>query len=389
MTRQNEKKLFLLKELAGTNKEIDLFEEIFYQFPDIIHSVDEQGCIVAFNAKACELLGYSADELLGMSVFDVYAPEVREDLKKGFNELKRKGQKEGVQSKVITKSREIIDVEVRSLSLYDSQGSFVKTLSILRDMRELNYLRSSLIQQSKLAAIGELAAGIMHDIRNPLSIIVTYNELIEMALGMRDFARIKKASEKIGKAAQRIERLSNHLREFVRAEADEPQEFKISELVEESLLMVETRIMQSGVNLQNTLQDCEYTVVGRLNRLEQVIINLISNACDACADRLGEKIVSIKAKKNQDHIAIHIKDNGSGIKKENLANIFDAFFTTKPKGKGTGLGLSICKGIIEDQGGTIDVISEFGKGAEFIVSLPFDCSVPLKKDNHGKKSVLA
>lgn len=376
-----DKRLFLLKQLAGQNQEIDLFEEIFYQFPDIIQSVDDDGKIVSFNAKAMELLGYTADELMGMSVFDLYAPEVREDLRRGFTELKLKGQKEGVQSKVITKNKQIIDVEVRSLSLYDSEGKFVKTLSILRDMRELNALRSSLMQQSKLAAIGELASGIMHDIRNPLSIIMTYNEMIEDSLSEPNLSSIKNASQKIEKASSRIERLTKHLREFVRLEADEPASFTIKELIDECLLMVESRIAASGVKLiNNEVHLITKKIIGRPNRLEQVFINLIGNACDACLKKNGPKEVYILAKEIDGAVEISIKDTGSGIKQEDLPSIFDAFFTTKPKGQGTGLGLSISKGIIHDQGGSINVSSVYGEGACFTVQLPFDCHVPLNRE---------
>ena len=381
--KTEDRKLFFLKELSGGDSNIDLFEEIFYQFPDMIHSVDEEGNIIAFNAKVAETLGYESEELLGKSIFDIYAPELRDALRKGFKELKLLGQKDSIASKIITKSGELIDVEVRSLSLYDQQGNFVKTLSILRDMRELNTLRSSLIQQNKLAAIGELSSGIMHDIRNPLSIILSYSELLESELSQGNIADVQKANSRIAAAASRIGKLTNHLREFVRAKADDPSEFTISQLIDECLMMVESRIYKSGVTLDNQAAKCEDVIIGRPNRLEQVMMNLISNACDACASAdTDEKVVQIRAEKVPSGIVVTVKDSGQGIKEGDIAHIFDAFFTTKPKGEGTGLGLSICKGIIDDQGGEISVTSTYGSGAEFKVLLPWDCRASTTKSTN-------
>ena len=173
MSEENTGQLKIHTEV-GELKE-NIFEQIVEHFPDIIHSVDANGTIVSTNAFASDLLGYTQEELIGKSVYDIYPPDIKKSVSKGFEELKKEGFKDRIESKLISRSGEIIDVEIRSLSLYNKNGKFIRTFSIIRDMREINFLKEQLVQQGKLAALGELAAGIMHDIRNPLTVINSYN----------------------------------------------------------------------------------------------------------------------------------------------------------------------------------------------------------------------
>lgn len=344
----------------------DLFFQILDHFPDMIQSVDEDGKIVYANIKATELLGYSNQELIGKSVFEIYAPHLRDLVKSGLKDLKSKGVK-AVKSQVATKKGEIVDVEIRSLSLYDEEGSFVKTFSVIRDIRELNYLRAQLIQSSKLASIGEFASGIVHDIKNPLIIIDSYAQMIE-----KDFenpGKIKKAGEKIKAAGERIKKLCDHMRIFVRGGVEESVAVDLSKILDNSLLMLETAIKKSSASFESKLAGKNLVIECRQNQIEQVLMNLIGNACDAVADAPIREIL-VDGEDLGDSIVLHIEDSGPGISKENIAKIFDAFFTTKPAGKGTGLGLSITNGIIREHGGSIDVTeSKFG-GAAFLVKLP-------------------
>lgn len=384
------KNLFLFSEIGGSSTETDLFHEIFFNFPDMIHSVDDNGKICAFNKKATELLGYSPQELMGKDIFEIYAPEIRDLVTKGLEELKNHGHKIVSESKLITKKGEIIDVEIRSLSLYDKAGSFVKTLSIVRDIRELKHLKAGLVQQAKLASIGELACGIMHDIRNPLSVIYSYSEMVETLIQQPDplskVEKIKTILPKIQLAANKIEKLTNNLREFSRISAQAKEKFLLKDLINESILVVESKIKKNGIDLINECAQSDLSIIGRFNRLEQVIMNLLSNAADACSEIDKEKFQKENNRRYQGEIVISsaidpvnsneftvtIKDNGPGIKPENLEQIFTAFFTTKPKNIGTGLGLSICSGIIKEEDGKISVKSELGKGASFSIQLPIN-----------------
>lgn len=360
--------------IRDMNKEMsaNIFEGIVWNFPDIIHSVDENARIVSVNQQATQLLGYEYDELIGKSVFDIYADEVLQDVKKGFKYLKKSGIIKNVESKLKSKDGTVIDVEMRSLSLYDDDGKFVKTFTIIRDIRELNQLKKQIIQQSKLAGIGELASGIMHEIRNPLSVIMSYsNYYLKKAIESSDMDLIKKSQEKIDKAAGKIQKLTDHLRGFSRQDShDEAVEtVRLSEIIEDSLLMLEKRITESQVDLVNEVESSEVLVSGRINQIEQVLINLIGNACDAVKD-YDKKRVEVSVRYENQFVLIDVRDFGPGIDERNREKIFDAFFTTKPKGVGTGLGLSICHSIIANHGGELNVSSSLGKGATFTIKLP-------------------
>ncbi|MDB2447254.1 ATP-binding protein [bacterium] len=369
MTKNTDTKDLQLSSALGSIKG-NIFEQIVEHFPDIIHSVDAKGVIVSTNAFASELLGYAEDELVGKSIYDIYPKEIGAKVKKGFEQLKKEGFKDGIESKLISKTGEIIDVEIRSLSLYDDDGKFIRTFSIIRDMRQINFLKGQLIQQSKLAAIGELAAGIMHDVRNPLTVINSYNNsFLKGAIESGDTKLMLKCQAAVQKAAERIQRLSDHMRNFSRSETEPLVEIDLDELLNDCLLMLETKIKYTGANFKNGVKGQEIKFFCHPNRLEQVIINLLSNACDAI-ESSRTKFVIIGAEEHGNNITIKIADSGPGISEENKPKIFESFFTTKPKGKGTGLGLSISQGIIYELGGAITLTSQEGEGAEFTISIP-------------------
>ena len=348
----------------------NIFENIVRHFPDIIHSVDENGRLVSVNLKAVELLEYTEEELIGKSVFEIYADEVVDNVKIGFKQLKQEGIIDRIESKLKSKSGKVIDVEMRSLSLYSEDGRFIKTFSIIRDIRALNNMKSQLIQQSKLAAIGELASGIMHDIRNPLSVITSCNDyLLDQAIKNDDKKLMEKCRQKMTRASGKIQKLTDHLRSFSRLDQEKKETIDLRALMDDCLLMVENRVKESGSTIICHNIDAKTKILGRENQLEQVIINLLSNACDAVKGQ-ENKSIDVSFVESDGYSEISVKDYGEGIKEENLEHIFDAFFTTKPKGVGTGLGLSISYAIIQDHGGELSVESSPGHGAEFRIKLP-------------------
>jgi signal transduction histidine kinase len=184
---------------------------------------------------------------------------------------------------------------------------------------------------------------------------------------------VQKCQQNIEKASTRIQRLSDHLREYTRSEKEAFAPILCSELLEDCLLMLETRAHMVGAHIHRHIQPVNLIFQARRNQLEQVLINLIANACDALKDQ-PIKTIYISAQeihhKEGSQVYISIKDTGAGIKEEDLERIFEAFYTTKPKGQGTGLGLSTAEGIIKEHQGHLEVKSECGKGTEFIVKLP-------------------
>jgi len=357
-----------LKNRDGLSREV--FEAIVEEFPDIIHSVDPDGNLVSVNKMAVKLLGYSKDELLGKSIFEIYADEVLEEVKNGFKDLKDRGFIGRVESKLKAKDGSTIDVEMRSISLYDSKGNFSQTFTIIRDIRNLNSMKQQMIQQSKLAAIGELASSIMHDIRNPLTVIESANShMLNKAIENENWDLVKRCKANIERASGKISRLSQHLRDFSRLDKEAKVLTPAKDLIENCIFMVQNRLNESSSVLKNNITDAEAFVYGRENQLEQVFINLLSNASDAVKGRKIREI-SVSLEEDDDQTLILISDTGEGIPEKNLESIFESFFTTKPKGVGTGLGLSICKAIVDDHEGRLMVNSVPEEGTTFTVKLP-------------------
>ncbi len=359
-------------------RDADIFEILLDNFPDMIHSIDQEGNIVYTNRTASILLGYSGEELLQMNVREIYADEVLKALEEGFSDLKEKGDKR-VESLLKAKDGTEIPVEIRSFSIYDDEGNFLRTFSILRDIREVKELQNSLVHAGRLAAIGELSSGVAHDINNPLTVILLSNEMMLKELE-RDHSDPISMIEKvtghatdIQRASKSIQKLADHLRTFSRGMAEKYENLDLFDVLADALFITSNKINRSGITFDNSLKKGDLIVNGMSNQLEQVFINMIGNACDAMTDS-EKRNLSIKASSTEwDNVPcwrIEFSDTGKGIPEDLHEDVFHSFFTTKEKGKGTGLGLSISRGIIRDHKGEIYLESKEGKGSSFFILLP-------------------
>lgn len=354
----------------------ELFDSVFENFPDMIHSVNDEGIICYANQKASELLGYKKSELIGKSVFEIYAKDIAPLVKQGFNQLKQTGSK-NVRSKLRSKAGEIIEVEIRSASMYNSKNEFVRTYSIIRDIRQLNTLKAQIKQSSKLASIGEFASGIVHDVKNPLSIITMNIDRLGMMLKSGKTDKIDDVLVRLRNGADKIDKLCNRTTAFVRNEVEMPIEIDIADIIEETIIMVESKIKGAGVDLINSIEREKYFLECRPNQIEQVFMNLIGNACDELKDKETRKI-NLYVKGFEDRVEIYVNDSGGGIDEDIQSLIFESFFTTKDKDKGTGLGLSVTNNIVREHGGEIKIESEVGTGSTFCVCLFKKIQVPVQ-----------
>ncbi len=357
----------------------NIFEILLDNFPDMIHSVDEQGQIVYANQTAESLLGYTREELLSMNIREVYASSVLEAVDEGFSDLKERGEKTIPESLVKAKDGTEIPVEIRSFSIYDDNNRFIRTFSILRDLREIKELQQKLVHAGRLAAIGELASGVAHDINNPLTVIGLANDmaLSELrnadALSVKTLDLVKSQMENVERASNAIKKLVDHLRDFSRSKAEDHEILDLYHTLDDALFIVTSKIKKFDIEILNEIDENHYFIKGSQNNMEQVFINLLSNACDAVADQAERKIrlsLSSCQRNNIDCWKCDVSDTGTGIPDDIIADIFQSFVTTKEKGKGTGLGLSIARGIVQDHKGDIEVTSRNANGATFSVYIP-------------------
>jgi len=233
------------------------------------------------------------------------------------------------------------------------------------------------IQKSKLESLGRLAAGIAHEINQPLGMI---NIGIQNLFNKLSSGRVSKeyAAEKAKHFTQnidRIRRIIDHIRLFSRDQQSAiPEPTDTREVISNALSMLQAQCAEHNIKVITDLTDLPMRVFGNRYRLEQVLLNLISNAKDTVEEKYDSfddtKRITIRNYQSEQKICIEVEDNGSGISSEHLDRIFEPFFTTKSEGMGTGLGLSICYGIIHDMGGSITCRSEIGKGTVMSIALP-------------------
>jgi two-component system NtrC family sensor kinase len=240
--------------------------------------------------------------------------------------------------------------------------------------REKEIMNRQVIETGKLASVGELAAGIAHEINNPVAIMVEeagwLQDLMEDRAyktdsELKEFAR---ALEQIRTQGKRCKEITHKLLSFARKTDSRIEDFEIGHLIEEVVSLSAQRAKYSNVEIVSHLESRLPAISASQSELQQVFLNLINNALDAM-DKTGGTL-TISARQEDGQILISVSDNGPGIPKAILARIFDPFFTTKPVGSGTGLGLSICYGIIHKMGGTISVRSAVDAGTTFEIHIP-------------------
>ena len=361
-----------------------LLNALLNNFPDMIHSLDKEGNIVYVNRTATQLLGYTAEELYGMNIRQLYPPEILEAVEKGFREVKQTGEKR-VESLFMTKDGTRIPVEIRTIALRDGQRSFTQTFSISRDLRKLKELQENLIHAGRLAAIGELAAGVVHDLNNPLMAVMLAGTMLKKLAEKTDLPPEdlrKKTShygDKITGCASTMEHLTTRLRDFARGVKDQHVPVDLFDPVHDALVILDHRLTSNRIQVHCAFAKDKHWILGDRNQIEQVFLNLFSNACDAMAQRdVRELTVGITphAAGDAGQWCCTVRDTGEGIPEAEQDKVFKAFHTTKPRGKGTGLGLSISRSIIKEHNGEIVLASEPGKGTTFSLFLPALASPP-------------
>ena len=245
------------------------------------------------------------------------------------------------------------------------------TAEIQRREKELRDKQEQLVQAGKLATLGELTTGVAHELNNPLNNIGLFVgnaiDLIEHGLTDEEqiIRQLRHATQQVGKATEII----THLRTFGRAAPVSREPIALRQVIERALALMREQLRLRGIDVVVELGSREPVVLGNPIQLEQVFINLLTNARDAVANS-PRKAIRISASVDAEVVELVFADTGHGIPTGLERRIFDPFFTTKDVGKGTGLGLSITYGIIKEHGGTISVVSPPGAGATFVIRLP-------------------
>jgi two-component system NtrC family sensor kinase len=246
---------------------------------------------------------------------------------------------------------------------------YAETVERNKELADINArlqsTQAQLIQSEKLASVGQLTAGIVHDVKNPLAVIKGLAEELNEEIGIDPSTRAQLAT--IRDSASRASTIVSDLLKFARQSTPEMQRRDLRETVQSSLRLTEYLTRKGKVEVTVDLPDQPVMIAYDAQQIEQVLINMITNAVQAMQNGGTLRISLGRA---EGAVALAIQDTGSGIPKQNLSRIFDPFFTTKPEGEGTGLGLSVSYGIVARHGGNIEVESELGWGTTFTILLP-------------------
>ncbi len=245
--------------------------------------------------------------------------------------------------------------------------------------REKQMMNEQIVETGKLASVGELAAGIAHEINNPVAIMVEEAGWIEDLLEEEEFHEGKnleefhRSLEQIRTQGLRCKEITHKLLSFARKTESRIKDVQLNRILEELVSLSQQRAKYSKVTVETSLQPDLPLVRASETEMQQVFLNLINNAIDAMEKEGGT--LFIRSRRRNGSVVVDVVDTGPGIPQSNLGRIFDPFYTTKTVGKGTGLGLSICYGIVKKMGGDIQVESRVGSGTEFHISLPLPESV--------------
>jgi two-component system NtrC family sensor kinase len=346
---------------------------------DGIIAAEMKGNIIIFNQAAEDLLGYRAAEVMGKAnIVDLYPPGGAKEIMRKLRseEFGGAGKLTPQQFTLVSKFGEHIPIQLSASVVYDEQGGELASVGFFTDLRprikmekELEETHLQLVNSEKMASLGKLAAGIAHEINNPLGGILIYSSLMMEELDEGDSR--KQDLDKIVQEAARCKDIVKSLLEFSRQTEPKIEPVDINKAVTDGLFFLENQALFHNIEIFKNLDPLLPSVRGNASQLKQVFMNIIVNAAEAMP---GGGILTITTAPSEDQKAVWIDfaDTGEGISRENISRIFDPFFTTKELGKGTGLGLSTSYGIIDGHGGRIDVKSQMGKGTSFRIELPVE-----------------
>jgi PAS domain S-box-containing protein len=399
------------------------FQATFEQAAVGIAHVGTDGRWLRVNTRLCDIVGYTHQELMELSFQDITHPEdLAADLKQVQQVLAGELSTYSMEKRYFRKSGELVWVNLTVSLAHKPDGSPDYFISVIEDITrrhraeverdallarehearteaealvrrrsaELDATRNALIQAERLATAGQLAAGVGHEINNPLAYVLANMTfaLEELAERERDesLAEVLDALQQARKGAERIRNIVRDLRTFASSNFDSVGPVDVREALEFSVAMAEHQLRLRALLVRDYAP--VPPVLGNDSRLGQVFLNLLLNAVQSIPEGMvGSHRVTLTLRRHEEAwVAVEVSDTGCGIPARDLPRIFEPFFTTRPVGEGTGLGLSVCHGIVTGLGGQLQVESEPGRGSTFRVLLPVAGRSAAPKDSGEKRA---
>jgi len=354
-------KVRLQKELIETK---NFLESIVEKAGDAISVVNLEGKVLFWNEGAEKIYGYRKEEVLGKNLSDFLYPRDEKLMGQLMTRVKRGEVIPNMEVRRQTREGKEIITSMTISPLRDAEGRIVGASRICKDITHLKKAEERLILTERLSSLGELTAGVAHELRNPLAGIKINTQILARKKDLPEME--KRLLDSTQEGIEKIQKIVDDMLHFAKPKASHFKEEEINEVVEESLAILQTKlkkgnisfVFERGKNLPGIRIDA--------HQIQQVLINLMLNALQAMEK--GGTLTIRTFLEEGGGVGVEVKDTGVGIPKSNLKKIFDPFFTTKSEG--TGLGLSISAKILENHGATIDAVSEEGKGSTFTIHFP-------------------
>ncbi len=363
----------LASEVALRTLEIDaqrrFTAKIIDSLPVGLYVIDRRYRIQAWNrTRETGTKGIGRDEVIGRAVFDVMHRQPKALLKREFDRVFDTGQLEVIEVESVGDDGQPRNYRISKVPMRLDDADVSHVITIGEDITEWKAVQQQIAQAERLAAVGQLAAGVMHEINNPLATIAACVE----ALSLRtiephmfdEYLRI------IDSELARCKNIVDGLLDFSKPKARLKRPVQLHQIVEDALFLIKHHDKFKGITLVRELEQELPAIEANAEQLIQVFLALMLNAIDAME---GDGVLTVRGRRSDersDEVVVELEDTGSGIAREDLPKIFEPFFTSKQPGRGTGLGLSICYGIVQQHGGRILVDSQVGRGSLFQVLLP-------------------
>ncbi len=353
----------------------ELIDKVVQSSVSGIIAANRRGEIILANKAAEDLFGYSAEEVRKVNIESFYPDGVARDIMKMLRDeqLGGKGKLPITNVEIVNKSGEKIPVEMTAAIIYEN-GEEEASAGIFNDLREkiqvqqrLQEAEAKIGQTEKMASLGRLAAGVAHEINNPLTSILLYGNMMREKLEREH--PLSRNLDYVLEDAERCREIVKNLLAYSRQASPLKEVFSLNSLVSDSLKLIHDQRLFMNVRVEKHLANHEILIRADKNQLCQVVINLIINAVDAMEEK-GILSLSTRWDEGTGKSYLEVADTGCGISPANVSKIFDPFFTTKAPGKGTGLGLSMAYGVMEENQGSIFIKKTGSEGTTIALELP-------------------
>src|SRR6266852_5837627 len=344
-------------------------------FPDLILVLDTSANYTFVSPRSKEILGFEPEEISAMDFGHCAHPEDMPAVQALFGDIVAGRQTfASLEARIRHKLGEWRRIRFNFSPLWDAKGENEGVVLSGRDVTDLKRLEEQLIQAEKLAAMGQMLAGVAHELNNPLTAILGVTELLREREGTDE--PTKRQLELTHRQARRAARIVQNLLEFSRPASPHKKSLDVNSLVERTLQLHEHSLRRNNIEVEFRPEPALPAVIGDANQLIQVFLNLVTNAEQAIREVRDSGRIQVRLASNANRVRVTVQDDGIGIRPEALPRIFDPFYTTKRPGGGTGLGLSICMSIIREHGGNIEAETLPAGGTAFTVTLPIAIGQP-------------